>query len=158
MQPLSDRDEEQITTYRGGLEEADQRPTRPSIGPWLAIWVRPRDTIREIVHARPNHCVLRLAVGAGIARATCNMASDHGATVKEHFWRYLLGDPFLWMVTIVVGTAGALFWLYVGAALLRLTGRWLDGNATARDGRAVVAWGCCFPSMCSDVCHLIALV
>ena len=48
--------------------------------------------------------------------------------------------PFFVGIVLVVGPPFAFVRIYLGAALLAVTGRWLGGSADARDCRAALAW------------------
>jgi hypothetical protein len=110
--------------------------------PWLSIWTRPRATIRAIVESDPGYSVVMIVLLDGFGRALIRAASRG------------LGDYLpLAAVLGVCAVAGPVFYLialYLGGAILRMTGGWLGGKATAAEVRAALAW--------SAVPRLIALM
>jgi len=98
-----------------------------------AILVRPRQTIRAIVDQDPTRCVILLAWLSGVASAlgsTTVKAGDHQFPLA-----FYIG------LAIYLGPLVGFFHTYTGAALARLTGRWLGGRATFAECRAAMAWG-----------------
>lgn len=100
--------------------------------PWLSIWIRPRGTIRAIVDSDPERYVMILAGLYGISQALDNAS------------RRNLGESLPLIVVLIVaiflGPIGGLISLYIGAAILRWTGSWLNGTATSKEVRAAIAW------------------
>jgi len=100
--------------------------------PWFSMWTQPRATIQQIVDTDPERLVLILSAVAGFSETLDR------AVMKS------LGDRFDWPVIIaiaaVAGPIGGILGLYVGGALIRWTGTWLDGQAPPRNIRAAMAW------------------
>lgn len=100
--------------------------------PWVSIWTRPRATMRTILETHHGRLVLPLAMLGGFA-AVLNNASFRN-----------MGDsssvPHIFLVSAMAGPVAGLIGLYIGGVLLAWTGRWLNGQATGRDVRAVLAW------------------
>jgi hypothetical protein len=142
--PLQEGDSEQATWMfeRGKIFSEDEVGQPKVMGvqgidlsvesPFVTIWTRPRATIRGIVDTNPRLHVIPIAVVAGIIqdldRASIRNAGDR------------LPLSTILTQAIGLGPIRGLVGLYVGAWLLALTGRWLNGRATAERIRAAVAW------------------
>lgn len=102
------------------------------LNPWFSIWTQPRATIQQIVENDPVHLVLLLAALGGFS------------TVLDRASMRNLGDkldwPVLLLLAAVIGPIAGIVTLYIGAALLRWTGSWIGGQASARNIRAAMAW------------------
>lgn len=107
--------------------------TYMTLNPWRSIWLRPRATIRQIVTTDPEHHVLAIVAANSVIGALI------GAFAPGNENR--LGLFFLMLVVLVLAPIAAVIMLYLLAALLRWTGRWLGGFASSRDLRAAIAWG-----------------
>jgi signal peptidase I len=103
-----------------------------SASPFATIWLRPRQTIEEIVATRPTYLVWPLAM-LGTVGAFYGQLVGAGLASQLDDRRLALG--------FIVGCAAFGFiWLYVSALILSWIGRLLGGGATARQLRAVIAW------------------
>ena len=102
------------------------------LNPWFSIWMQPRDTIQQIVDEDPKHMVLLLAILPALIKVfiTFKINMLHG------------GRPsFLPLfVSIVAGLITSIIGLYIYGALTRWTGTWFDGEASAVNIRAAIAW------------------
>ena len=108
-----------------------QSPSVP-LNPWLYIWVRPRETIRQIVDVNPSYLVTPLAVIAGISQALDRaIGRSYGDDLP---WYVLL--PIL----LIFGGLGGIVSLYIFGAILRWVGSKLGGIATSEEVRAAIAW------------------
>jgi hypothetical protein len=96
------------------------------------MWVRPRDTIQQIVSSDPTRTVLLLAALSGFGSALDN------ASIRS------LGDkfelPMIFTMTAIVGPISGILGLYIGGALVRWTGTWIGGVASSQNIRAAIAW------------------
>jgi hypothetical protein len=106
--------------------------SQQKLNPWFSIWTRPRATIQQIVETDPRRLVLLLAALGGFS------------TVLDRASMRNLGDkldwPVLLLLAAVVGPIAGIVTLYIGAALLRWTGSWIGGQASAQNIRAAMAW------------------
>lgn len=100
--------------------------------PWLKMWVKPRETIREIIKFDPKY---RLYLLSGI----------YGfATILHFAQNFSLGATLPWG-TILLGAlvfsvfVGLLGFLIAGK-LIQWTGRWLGGTGSFNQIRAALAW------------------
>lgn len=102
------------------------------LNPWISMWTKPRETIQDIVNSNPIYFVVPLGMLAGIGRALDNAVSRN------------MGDRFdlhtIFLACILGGAIMGLLALYLGSLLLRPTGQWLGGKATAENIRAALAW------------------
>lgn len=101
--------------------------------PWLSVWVAPRRTIERIVNNDPRRWVLLIAVLSGISQALDGAVQQN---VGDD-----MGWPFILVSAAIAGSISGLLGLFVGSWLLRLTGPWLGGRASALELRAAIAWG-----------------
>ena len=104
-----------------------------SLNPWFTMWLHPRATTREILDTDPARLVIALAMFGGVLNAL-----DHAsvASLGEE-----LSVPMIFALAIPVGMVAGVIALYLGAALIRWTGSWLGGQASAGEVRAALAWG-----------------
>ncbi len=100
--------------------------------PWLAIWVSPRETIRQIVETDPKQQVILLAILAGIGQSL-DKASSNSVGDRWSFSAILV-------LALIVGPLRGLVSLYLGGAIVRWVGVLLGGQASAEDARAAIAW------------------
>jgi hypothetical protein len=112
---------------------ASAAAARPDGRPWLTIWLHPRVTIRAILAHDATYLVLPIVALTGVSQAL-NRLADRNAGDRLSFTVILL-------LAFVAGPLGGILGLYLGAALVRLAGRWLGGNASAEQIRASLAWG-----------------
>jgi signal peptidase I len=111
-------------------------PERKS-SPWLSVWFNPGGTIERVL-AEPPSLLLQLslfllAAGAFAYQMVATLVGER-VTVALLDWRFLVGGA---VVALVLGAVG----LYVGAFIMRWSGRLLGGRASPSQMRAVVAWG-----------------
>lgn len=100
--------------------------------PWFSIWTRPRATMRSILDADPKYMVPVLAMLGGFA------------SFLDRALLHDLGDEysldFILVVSATLGAVWGFIYVYVFAALLRWTGRWIDGQGGRDEIVAAVAW------------------
>jgi hypothetical protein len=106
---------------------------RPAGSPWFSMWLHPRVTMRAILNHDPTYLVLPIAAVGGVSQAL-NRLADKNAGDKLSF-------PVLLLFAITLGPLGGILGLHITAALLRVTGRWIGGAASAEEIRASIAWG-----------------
>ncbi len=119
------RRETEVETWGYALEAS-------GVNPWLAIWTRPRDAIREVLVNGSTWPVFVLAAVGGV----CGILSrahydDLGNTMS-------LGE--ILVLTCVVGPLSGLATLYVFGACLFLAGRVFGGKASSPDVRLALSW------------------
>ena len=104
-----------------------------AFNPWLSIWTRPRDTIQRIVETDPEKHLVELAALAGVVQSLGEASNRN------------LGDGFglvtILALALIAGSIGGVIGVYLSAMLLRFTGKWIGGNASAANLRAAIAWG-----------------
>lgn len=110
------------------LKEGQNSPSNP----WLNIWIKPKQTIREVVNSDERKGFVSLCVIYGIPLAL-NVIQNLFIADTVPVWALLIAalvlSPFL-------GMAG----IYVLSWLLHVSGRWIGGGATRAQVRAAVAW------------------
>jgi hypothetical protein len=110
---------------RAGIDLARENP-------FLTIWTRPRATIRGIVDTHPTLHVIPLAMISGVVQAL-NRASMRNAGDQLSTSTILIG-------ALIGGSIGGLLGLYIGGWFVRITGKWLGGQARGEEVRAAIAW------------------
>lgn len=101
-----------------------------SLSPLFSIWVKPRETIRNIVETNPTKYVILLTMLAGVGQALDRASSEN------------MGDPLVAILAIcvILGPVGGIISLYIGGVLYRWSGSWLGGQASSEEVRAAIAW------------------
>ncbi len=114
----------------------------PRLSAWWSIWTQPRVTMQRIVERDARRGVVALAGLAGfheaLNRVSIRSAGDH------------LDLSVMLLAVAIAGPLVGIFSLYVGAAILSWTGKWIGGNAPVLNIRAAIAW--------SSVPFILALV
>lgn len=103
------------------------------LNPFVSIWTKPRETIRQVVQSEsPMSNVMLIVIVAGMAQALSS-ASDSK-----------LGD--MWGVggilafAIIVGAIAGPIGLFVSSFLIKITTKWLGGEATGDQLRVALGW------------------
>ncbi len=100
--------------------------------PWVAIWFKPKETIRSIVDENPKRAFVLLSAIYGLPLAF-NLIQNFAFSSTLPLWAILVGSlvicPFLGMLGISIST-----WL------LHTTGKWIGGRGSFLNIRAAVAW------------------
>lgn len=99
--------------------------------PWLTIWIRPRATMRKVLHSKQEYILLVIvALGSLYSNLNSFRIPDgvHAGT-----WPNVA-------FTLSVGALFAILAFYIQAAFLKLSGSWIGGEASYEDIQAAVAW------------------
>jgi hypothetical protein len=110
-----------------------------ALNPWLSIWTQPRATIQQIIDTNPTQMVLPLALMAGFGQAMDRSFSNNAGDSLD--W------PMIVVMSLLIGSITGVISLYVGAALLKFTGKWIGGEGNIVNIRASLAWGS-VPNVC----------
>lgn len=122
------------------IEQA--QPTRMQKSPFMTIWLKPRETIREIVIYNPELHVLIFAFLAGIGRA---LSRSSGRSVGDN------GSLITILpLSVVFGGLGGILLLYIMGAIYRWLGAKFGGTASSQAIRASIAWSK-VPQICGSV-------
>ncbi|MBS0616032.1 MAG: YIP1 family protein [Verrucomicrobia bacterium] len=103
-----------------------------SLRPWLTMWVRPRDTIRDIVRTNPKSQFFLLSAVYGfpmLLQLAQNLSL--GATMST---------ALILIVSLILATPLGALLINAIAGLLYWTGGWIGGKAPFGHVRAAVAW------------------
>lgn len=110
------------------------------LAPWLSVWVRTRETIRQFLDSsNPTRNMIVIALLAGIVSAL-NQASSRGYLDNSS-----LGS--LIFVVIAGGMIGGLVSLYFLSVVLQWTGGWLGGTGTSAELRVAITRGINVPAI-----------
>ncbi len=104
----------------------------PRFNPWIAICVRPRETMRRILDESPQRMVIALALLVGVAGAFTIATLPRLPEVLPRAAVALAG--------VLVAPLVSLLALFAGGFLVGVTGRWLEGTGDAAAVRAALAW------------------
>ncbi len=100
--------------------------------PWIAMWYAPRAATRRVLDAG-GRGTWPLAALLGLSQALDRAASlDAGS---RH------GLPAILLGSVLAGAVAGPAFVLVAAWLVRWTGSWLGGRASAAEVRAALAWG-----------------
>ncbi len=126
--------------------------------PWIAIWISPRETIREIVNRDPTYRVIMLAGLAGALAALNFMLGTAPSFTATPLLASLV--PYLPILTLAspfLGAAFGILGLYTTALTIDWSGRVLGGVGNALTLRAALAWSG-VPQICLSIVTLLILV
>lgn len=115
---------------------------------WINIWLHPRQSIQEIVDSNAQYAVIPLAILYGIWDAITRAVRKDVGDVQEL--------SAILLAVAVSGTIGGLITLYALGWLLKVSGSWLGGKATAEHLRAAFAWGV-IPVICALPLYFIEI-
>jgi hypothetical protein len=103
-----------------------------TVSPWKSIWVKPRETIRQIVASNPKQGLWAMAFIYGFG------------SILSVFQSLSLGDRFPLVLLFGAGILLAPLWGQLAFALwswaIMHVSRWLKGDATFSAMRAAYAW------------------
>lgn len=111
-----------------------ENKTKLKQSPWLTMWIKPRETMREILNKHyPEYIILILSILSGIDDLLNRAVSQN------------LGDKGTTYITIILKAIGegsiiGILWLYLGAGLIRVIGNCLEGQGSFNDIKKVLAW------------------
>jgi hypothetical protein len=122
-------------TFRSSLigDTVTAAPAMPRLNPWLSMWTKPRETIRQIIETDPEHLTAVVAALSGIA-TTLDRASSRDFGDRMPL-AAVLG------MAVIVGAVGGVIGVRLGAVLVEFTGNWLGGRGIREHIRAALAWG-----------------
>lgn len=129
---MSDNDPYAAPEAELGVAPPEPAPPTEKLNPWFAIWARPRAVMRQLMWSHPEGTVLMLAALQGIVDMVSQ--STFAAGNADMAWLKVF------FAVLVTGPLAGLLLLYLGAFLLRVTGRWLGGEGTSVNIRAAWAY------------------
>ncbi len=100
--------------------------------PWLAIWVRPRETIRKIVDHNPKFRFIPLSMIYGFS-TLLQLAETASLGEVMNPWLILL-------ITLVLSPLYGMLMITISSGLLFWTGKWIKGKANYLQVRSAFAW------------------
>jgi hypothetical protein len=124
-----------------------------SIAPFFAIWIAPRDTIRQIVDSDPRRGVLAIAALSGALSGLEGswLAAMSGAHAMSALW------PFLVALKVGMFAIWGIAGLYIAGWMITGACRALGGIAPAAQTRAAIAWAS-IPGIVATGLGVIALL
>lgn len=126
-------DDCEVVNCEAEKNENDMGEQQEKLNPWITIWTKPRKTMRYIINDNPEKYIKLLAVISGITKFL-DKASFKNIGDKMPMFGILL-------LAVFVGSISGLILLYINAALLKWTGKWIGGKGSIEHIRAAVAWG-----------------
>lgn len=104
------------------------------MNPWLSIWVKPKETIAQVVAQNPNRSLWTLAWVYGF----CSLMN----LFQSMYLGAALGTGWILSIAIVL----APFWGYVNFAVwswfVTWVGKWFKGEGNFKSIRCAYAWSC----------------
>lgn len=102
--------------------------------PWLSIWMRPKDTIRQIVRENPNKSLWWLAAIYGFC------------SLMNMFQSASLGNSLGTGGILILAVIVAPFWGYasfcIWSGFVTWVGKWFKGEGNFKTIRCAYAWSC----------------
>ncbi len=112
------------------------------VNPWTSIWVKPRNTIRQIVSFNPKFRFVILSFIYGLP------------TLFHTAQNFSLGETYnmagIVIAAIVLATFVGMLVITIASGLLLWTGKWIGGKGSYFPVRAAVSW--------SNVPNVIAII
>ena len=109
----------------------DVQGTRP-VHPWFKIWIKPGETIREIINFDSHYLVIPIILIAGFGRALDRVMRRDMADSYDL--------PVVLLMIFFVGPIGGLVFNYLGGSLFSWLGKKLGGRASPEEVRTALAW------------------
>ncbi|WLD93098.1 Yip1 family protein [Alkalihalobacillus sp. AL-G] len=103
-----------------------------NLRPLLTLWVKPRETTRQILDSNNSKFYICLVILAGISGAL-NNAVEQGAGDEQSF-------PFTMILAMILGILGGLLSWYIVSLILYWTGTWIGGEATREQIKIAFGW------------------
>lgn len=100
--------------------------------PWFKIWIKPGETIREIINYDPHYLVIPITLIAGLGRALDRVMRRNMADSYDL--------PVVLLVIFIVGPIGGLVFNYIGGALFSWLGKKFGGRGSPEEVRTALAW------------------
>lgn len=101
-------------------------------GPWLRMWVKPRETIRGIVDKDPDFRLYWLAAIYGFPMLL-QFSQSLSLATNYSFWT-------IFIASLILSIAAGMIGFTISSALVRWIGKWLGGVGSFKEIRAAIAW------------------
>jgi hypothetical protein len=131
--PVTHEPPELPPAYAAPLPPAFPAAPVVPLNPWLAIWTQPRATMRQILGTDPRRLVHVLAILGALSRMLSSNVPPIGPLAR-------LSLSAIVAYKVCASVVGGLIGLYLGSAILTMTGRWLGGRGSFVAVRAAAAW------------------
>jgi len=112
--------------------ETPEKQFKRSLNPWFSIWIKPRDTMKEIFISKPKNVFLLILLGSFVQvldrASTKNMADS-------------ISSPFPLIPIVIFSTfIGALIYYFLVPALFNWVAKKLGGQGTFEKTRYAIAY------------------
>ncbi|ENQ3077406.1 YIP1 family protein [Bacillus cereus] len=112
--------------------ETPENQFKRALNPWFSIWIKPRDTMKEIFISKPKNVFLLILLGTfvqALDRAASKSIADS------------ISSPFL-LISVVIFSSfiGALIYYFLLPALLNWVAKKLGGQGTFEKTRYSIAY------------------
>ena len=108
------------------------QPPPDDVMPWFSIWLKPRQTMRQISDTDPSQNIVILSILIGAAHALRHAADNNAAD----FVPLTVVALAVLATSVVIGPLS----LYVGAAILHWVSTRFEGQASVVELRAAIVW------------------
>lgn len=106
------------------------RDREAGLNPWTSIFLKPRRTLRHVLATRAELWFLGVVAAEGILSAL--------DTAVEKAWGDDFSLPLVLASALIAGTLSGALYYYLWGFLISWTGRWIGGDANARQVRAAI--------------------
>jgi Yip1 domain. len=117
--------------FEQSFKREENEPER-LLNPFLHIWIKPRQVIRQILNSNSKKYVILLAMIGGFAKSL-DQASTRGAGDT-------LGYPCIFLGALIGGTIGGIIGLYILSWLIKWTGKAVGGKGSFEEIKTAIAW------------------
>ncbi|MCK5632970.1 YIP1 family protein [bacterium] len=107
-------------------------PKKLKINPWISIWTKPRETIKEIVRFNPNYRLLFLSTIVGFF-SLLGIAQQWNLGEKLSFFSIIIS-------VIILAPLFGYITFSISSWFVFFTGKLLKGQARCKEIRAAIAW------------------
>ncbi len=103
-----------------------------TLSPWIQMWVKPRQTIRQIVSVNPSAKIYWLSLVYGFPMV---LYLFQGASLAQN-----TPLPIIFLFALIGGLILGFIGISIGSALIYWTGKWVGGKGSYKQVRAAIAW------------------
>ncbi|MFC4101283.1 YIP1 family protein [Paenibacillus xanthanilyticus] len=126
------------------MEQHSSGPRTGSLNPWLAIWIRPRATVRAFLDsAQPQRHLVPLSIVAGIMSAIVEYSTN--PRLQD------MPPVALAIAAMISGAIGGILGVYFFGWLIAKVGGWIGGQGQSWEIRTAILRGNYMPAILAGV-------
>ncbi len=123
------------------------------LNPFISIWFSPRATFRELKEKEQLPLLIAFAIASGAISAFTLL----WLVWVKHPEKVLFKNIWIMALFALGGAVYGILYLYIGAWLYKVTGRWLKGKGEFREVRLALGWSF-YPAIVGGILYLIAII